>query len=342
MSVTKDNFQTSLKAKAYSKGIGSVLEFVRNPISKIKADEVLVKIYAAGLNPVDYKIIYGQAKRYKNHELPFSVGFDCAGIILELGPDVKNFKNGDKIFSKVPWHQMGTVSTHAIVDSKAIAKMPEQLSFCEAASLPLVGCTVIESFNLANLKKGDSILILGGSGGIGTFAIQYAKQLGAIVYTTTSTVNINLVKSLGADFVIDYTKEDFKLQLKNIDVVYDTVGGKPLEDSIQVLKKGGKLISIAGHYDNATLKTIGIPCYLRFLNDCKNAKINSKIRQAKIFYKHLWSFPNQKTLNQISDLINQQKIKPVIDKEYLFEEAISALQYLETNRVKGKIVIRIV
>ncbi len=331
----------SLCLTGYGKNLKKNLQFLVTEIPTPNKNDVLIQIKAAGLNPVDYKMIYGRTKLIFNPQKPFAIGFDLAGIIIGKGEDVNDFKLGDEVYSKVPWDQIGTIATHIVVRSNMVGLKPKNLSFIQAAGIPLVGCTVVESMEIAKIKKGDKILIQGGSGGIGTFAIQYAKYLGAEVYSTTSTGNVELVKSLGADVVIDYKNENYKKVLSDMDVVYDTVGGKYTRQAYSVTKKGGKIIAIVGHYDTETLKVLGISKILIQLNKIKGFYILFRANLKKITFKHVFSYPNQKTLNFITQLIEEKEIIAVNDRVFPFEDAIEAISYLKSNRAKGKVIIEI-
>lgn len=336
--------QTSRKAlclKGYGKNLRKKLFFLETEIPKPEADELLIEIYAAGLNPVDYKIVHGVAKIFWNPPKPFALGFDLAGIVIGKGDTVSNFQIGDEVYAKVTWPQMGTVSTYLAVKADAVAHKPKNTTFAEAASIPLVACTVVQSFDVAEISKDMRVLIHAGSGGIGTFAIQYAKLLGAYVYTTTSTGNVALVKGLGADCVIDYKKEDYRELVKEVDVVYDTLGGRYTRDALKVVKAGGKIISIAGHIDDETTAWLKIPKIYQTLNSWIGRRLMKAMRSKHVYYKHVWMFQDQTLLIKIAKLIEAGKIKAVIDREYNFEDAIDALCYLETNHAKGKVVVRI-
>ena len=195
------------------------LQFLEKELAKPGENDLLIEVFAAGLNPVDYKIIYGMALAFTRPKRPFPLGFDLSGVVIGKGENVQDFTIGDAVYAKVPWEQMGTIATQISVRSDMVALKPKNINFEEAAGIPLVGCTVVDSFKVAEIKEGTSVLIYAGSGGIGSFAIQYAKYLGAYVYTTTSTSNVEWVKKLGADCVIDYKKEDYKKIVQNVDVV---------------------------------------------------------------------------------------------------------------------------
>jgi len=270
---------------------------------------------------------------------PFPLGFDLSGIVIGKGKNVQDFTLGDAVYAKVPWHQMGTISTEISVQSDMVALKPKNINFNEAAGIPLVGCTVVDSFKVAGIRQGTTILIHGGSGGIGTFAIQYAKYLGAYVYTTTSTSNVEWVKKLGADCVIDYKKEDYKEIVQNVDVVYDTLGGSYTSNALKVVRNGGKIISIVGHHDDETLKKVGVAKIFRFMFRVKNSILLFRMQRKNVFYKHVWSYPNQTTLNYIRELVEAGKIIPVVDKVFPFEDAVNALSYLQKKRAKGKVIV---
>ena len=331
----------ALFLKRYGLNIRKNVEILEKEIGKLASDDLLIDVYSSGLNPVDYKIIYGLALVVMKPKRPFPLGFDLAGIVVKKGDGVTDFEIGDEVYSKVPWDQMGTISEKIVVRSSMVALKPKNTTFAEASGIPLVGCTVLDSFEVAEIGKGTSILIHAGSGGIGTFAIQYAKYLGAYVYTTTSTKNVEWVKKLGADVVIDYQKQDYRKIIKDVDVVYDTLGGKYTRQALTVVKKGGKIISIAGHHDDATLKKVGVAKFYRILFQIKGSLLMYRMKRKRIFYKHVWSYPNKKNLNYIRSLVEDGKVKPVNDKEFPFEKAAEALKYISTNRAKGKVTVTI-
>ncbi len=333
------NKMKALFLQKYGLIIRKNLQFLDKELGKPSENDLVIEVFAAGLNPVDYKIIYGMAIIIMRPTRPFPIGFDLSGVVIGKGGNVKDFNVGDAVYAKVPWEQMGTIATQIIVRSDMVALKPKNINFEEAAGIPLVGCTVVDSFKVAEIKEGTSVLIHAGSGGIGSFAIQYAKYLGAYVYTTTSTSNVEWVKKLGADCVIDYTKEDYRKIVRNVDVVYDTLGGSYTGKALKVVRNGGKIISIAGHHDDATLKKVGVAKVFRFLFWVKGSILLFRMRRKNVFYKHVWSYPNQTTLNYIRDLVEAEKIKPIVDQVFPFEDAVNALVYLQKNRAKGKVIV---
>jgi NADPH:quinone reductase-like Zn-dependent oxidoreductase len=234
-----------------------------NEIEKptIQSNDILVEVKAASLNPIDYKMAQGHLKELLDLNLPVTIGFDVSGVVVEKGNDVTGFEVGDEIYARVPQEQMGTIAEFVTINADKVAKKPENISFEEASGLPLTGLTAIQALEKAGLKEDDRILIHAGSGGVGSFAIQYAKAKGAIVYTTTSSKNVDWVKALGADRVIDYKEEDYKEVANNLDIVFDTLGDDYTFDAFKIIKKGGVVTSIVGPPDEESAKIMGIPDY---------------------------------------------------------------------------------
>jgi len=310
---------------------------VFNEIKKpaIKATDVLVEVKAAAINPIDKSIVLGHLQAMIPVPFPTGIAYDVSGIVIEKGDEVSNLEVGDLVYSRVPQDQMGTIAEYVTITSEAVAKKPGNISFEEAASIPLAGLTALQSLEYAGIKENDKVLIHAGSGGVGSFAIQYAKAKGAYVYTTTSTANVSWVKELGADRVIDYKTEDYKLIVKDVDIVFDTLGDNYTLEAFDVLKQGGKVVSVIGALDEDTAKMFGMADYK--LPEDLAAKVNSKSADYKFIFMH----PNGGHLNQIKALIEDEKIKAIIDTVYPFSESVEALSHLATGRAKGKIVIKI-
>ncbi len=317
------------------------LQFHEVDIQQTGSNEVLIKVNTASVNPIDYKIINGLLKRINKLSFPAPIGFDVSGTVVKKGVGVTNLEIGDEIYSRVPTDRPGTFAEYIAVDSSVVAKKPINITFEEASSLPLVGLTTIQGFALAKIKKGDSVLIHAGSGGIGTFAIQYAKSKGAFVYTTTSTKNVSWVKELGADVVIDYNKENYLELVNDLDIVLDTLGSNYTKDAFRIIKEGGKVITLIGDLDNETAKKLGLNSFIRFLLSLKRIKIDRQIKKKSAFYRFVIIQPNAIQLNEIKTLIEGNIIKPIIDKVFTFEHAIDALLYLKEGRAKGKVVLKI-
>jgi NADPH:quinone reductase-like Zn-dependent oxidoreductase len=308
-----------------------------NEVSKptVQANDLLIEVKAAAINPIDKSIIIGNLQGMLPIPLPSTSAYDVSGVVIEKGSEVSNFEIGDLVYSRVPQEQMGTLAEFVAVTSIAVSKKPGNISFEEAASLPLAGLTALQSLEYAGIKENDKVLIHAGSGGVGSFAIQYAKAKGAYVYTTTSTSNVEWVKALGADRVIDYKTEDYKSIAKDVDIVFDTLGQNYSLESFEVVKQGGIVVSIVGPLDEASAKMFGMADY-KLPEELAKA---SSEKDAE--YKFIFMHPNGAHLNEIKSMIEDEKIKPIIDKVYPFSESIEAFIHLASGRAKGKIVVKI-
>lgn len=298
-------------------GAVDVLQFGDLPVPAIATDEVLVKVLAAALNPVDYKRRQGLLKNV-DPGFPIVPGFDVAGIVVKVGSDVKQFKEGDEVYGDLIEDVMqapkriGSFTEYTAVEEKLLALKPTNLTFAEAASLPLALLTAREGFERANFEAGQTVLVIGGAGGVGTLAIQLAKELygASVVAATTSTGKVPFVKSLGADVVIDYTKHNYSELPERYDFVFDTVGGGEVEKAVKVVKDGGKVLTIAGRAP---------PHPAAFYTLTSSGAL----------------------LAELASLIESKKLRPIIDPKgaFKFSEVKEAFKYLETGRVVGKLVI---
>lgn len=326
--------------KHYSKT--DQLELTEIPKPGIRENEVLVEIHSASVNQLDSKLKSGEFKLLLTYKFPLTLGHDLAGIVVEVGSKVKNFKVGDEVFSRVPDFRIGTFAEYIAIDENFVAPKPKNISMEEAASIPLVGLTVWQAFvDKAILRKGQKVFIQAGSGGVGTFAIQLAKHLGAFVATTTSEKNFELVKQLGADVVIDYKTQDFESILKDYDLVLNSQDQKTLEKSLTILKPGGKLISISGPPDKDFANEIGVNFLMKFVISLLSRKTTNLAKKLNVDYSFLFMQANGNQLTQISKLIEAGIIKPTIDKIFPFEQTNDAVNYVESGRAKGKIIIKI-
>ena len=312
------------------------------PMPEPREDDVLIQIHAAGVNPLDSKIRDGAFKLILPYRLPLILGNDLAGVVVRAGSRARRFKPGDEVYARPHKDHIGTFAEFIAVKEDAVALKPTALTMEEAASIPLVGLTAWQALiEKGQLKNGQKVLIHAGSGGVGTFAIQLAKHVGATVATTTSARNIELVKRLGADIVIDYKKDDFSAMLKDYDVVLDTQGGKALEKSLRVLKPGGKLIGIAGPPDPDFAKETGASWFLKTAMRFLSYLIRKAAKRHHVSYSFVFMRPDGGQLSEIAKLIDAGAIRPVIDRVFPFESTQEALAYVETGRVKGKVVIKI-
>lgn len=311
------------------------------PIPELKVDEVLVEIHAAGINLLDSKIRNGEFKLILPYKTPFVLGHDVAGIVTKVGARVQQFKVGDEVYARPADHRIGTFADFIAIKEADVALKPKKLSMEEAASIPLVGLTAWQALiEKGKLKKGQKVFIQAGSGGVGTFAIQLAKHIGATVATTTSTANIELVKSLGADVIIDYKKDDFEKVLHGYDLVLNSQDGKTLEKSLRVLKPGGKLISISGPPDPDFADEIGTPWFVKLIMRLLSFGVRKKAKRLNVGFSFLFMKANGTQLKEITSLINSGTIVPVIDKVFPFESIKEAMNYVESGRAKGKVVVK--
>ncbi|HEY5795089.1 MAG TPA: NADP-dependent oxidoreductase [Bosea sp. (in: a-proteobacteria)] len=312
------------------------------PQPSLRDDDVLVEVHAAGLNLLDSKVRDGEFKLILPYRPPFILGHDVAGTVVRVGSNVRRFKPGDEVFGRPRDGQIGTFAEFIAVNQADMAPKPKNLTMEEAASIPLVGLTAWQVLvERAGLQKGQKVLIHAGSGGLGTFAIQLAKHLGATVATTTSTLNVDLVRSLGADVIIDYKKQDFEKVLSGYDVVLNSLDGDTLQKSLNVLKPGGKLISVSGPPDPDFAREQGLNWLLRQVMRALSFGIRRKARARRIGYSFLFMRANGEQLRQITSLIEAGIIRPVMDRVFPFEATNEALAYIETGRSKGKVVVKL-
>jgi alcohol dehydrogenase len=311
------------------------------PVPEPQADEVLIEVHAAGINLLDSKIRNGEFKLILPYNPPFVLGHDVAGVVTRVGARVQQFKVGDEVYARPADHRIGTFADFIAVKEADLALKPKKLSMEEAASIPLVGLTAWQALiEKGNLKKGQKVFIQAGSGGVGTFAIQLAKYLGATVATTTSAANIELVKSLGADVVINYKKDDFEKVLHGYDLVLNSQDGKTLEKSLRVLKPGGKLISISGPPDPDFAEEIGAPWFVKLIIRLLSSGVRKKAKRLNVGFSFLFMKANGSQLREITALIDSGNIVPVVDKVFPFESIKDAMTYVENGRAKGKVVVK--
>lgn len=332
---------STMKALTFSRyGKSPGIGFTRVPRPSLKPDELLVEVYAAGINPIDNMIPTGMFKPVLHFQLPATLGSDLAGVVLEVGSRVTRFKPGDAVFASVFDLGTGSIAEFAVVPERAAALKPDNLDFVQAAAIPMVGLTSWQVLKeRLKLRAGQKIFIPAGSGGIGSFAIQLAKHLGARVATTTSTGNIELVRSLGADEVIDYKQHEFEQVLRNYDAVLGTVKGDAIEKAVDILKPGGKMVSIVGPLDAAFARAKGLNFVLSFVFGLMSRKMMRLAKQRDVTYAFHFVHPDGGQLAEIGELLQAERIKPVIDKVFSFGKAKEALEYLAQGRAKGKVVI---
>ena len=312
------------------------------PTPEPHEDEVLVEVHAAGVNLLDAKIRGGEFKLILPYRLPLILGHDVAGVVVKVGTRVRQFKLGDEVYARADDFRIGTFAEFVPIKEASLALKPKGLTMEEAASIPLVGLTAWQALvEKAGLKKGQKVFIQAGSGGVGTFAVQLAKHLGATVAATTGTTNVALVKNLGADVVIDYKTQDFEDVLRDYDVVLNSQDGKTLEKSLRILKRGGKLISISGPPDPQFGREVAAPGFVRLVMRLLSSSVRRKAQQLGVGYSFLFMKASGSQLREITRLIDAEAIRPVLDRVFAFASTNEALAYVGAGRAKGKVVVRL-
>lgn len=300
----------AIQIKEY--GDESVLNYTEVERPEPKADEILVKIHAASVNPVDWKIRDGSGEKF-GMKLPLILGADFAGTVEKTGNDIKKFKKEDAVYGKI---LLGCYAEYVIVKENELGRKPNNIDFESAASIPMGALTSWQAiFEAAGLKSGQKILVHAASGGVGSMAVQLAKAKGAYVIGTASASNEDFVKDLGADEFIDYTATKFEDVVKDVDVVYDTIGGDTQERSFQLLKKGGYLVSLVQDPSKELLK------------------------EHNVEGKVIASVPNPEQLEEITEMIEAGKVKPLVEKVFPLSEAKKAQKLSKQGHTRGKIIL---
>jgi NADPH:quinone reductase-like Zn-dependent oxidoreductase len=316
--------------------------FVDMPQPVVGDDDVLVQVHAAGVNLLDAKIATGEFKLLLPYRFPLILGNDVAGVVVEVGSRVRGFRPGDEVYARPDKDRIGTFAEFISMNEADVAIKPAALTMEEAASIPLVGLTAWQALvEMAELKPGQKVFIQAGTGGVGTFAIQLAKHLGATVATTASAANFELVKALGADVLIDYKTEDFETKLHDYDVVLHSQDSKTLDKSLRVLKPGGSLISISGPPDPAFADDIGLPWYVKQIIRVLSFGARRKAKRLKVSFRFLFMRANGDQLSEITSLIEEGTIRPVVQRVFAFESTQEALDFVGKGRAKGKVVIKV-
>lgn len=296
-----------------------VLKYEEVTVPSPADDEVLIKIYASGVNPIDWKIRAGLAQKKFPVHLPLIPGWDVSGEIEEVGSNILNFKKGEEVYSRPDPTRNGTYAEYVVVKADEVNSKPKSINHEKAAAVPLAGLTAWQGlFDFGKLEAGQKVLIHAASGGVGTFAMQFAKWKGAYIIGTSSEENIDFLFGLGADEVINYNTEKFEDKVKGVDLVFDLVGGETQKRSLQVIRKGGRLITVAQpqNLDEAKLKGIHLEGFMA------------------------QSLPEE--LQQIADLIDSGKMKPVISRIFSLKDAAKAHKEIEKGHTRGKIVLKVI
>ncbi|MGM0711581.1 NADP-dependent oxidoreductase [Brevibacillus parabrevis] len=324
----------------YGKNVPFVMS--EQPTPSIGEHDVLVEIHAASLNPIDFKIKEGKVKFLLSYKFPLILGNDFSGVVVKVGERVKSFKPGDEVYGRPRKSRIGTLAEFIAVHEDDIWLKPQNLTFEEAASIPLVGLTTYQAFaDILHLQRGQKILIHAGSGGVGTFAIQLAKMMGAFVAATASDKGYELVKSLGADLIINYKKDNFEDMLTGYDAVFDTLGGAALEKSFRILKPGGQIVSVSGLPNARFGKEAKLGWMKTAMLSIVSRKLTALEKKHQAKYHFLFMKASGAQLKDIKEFIEAGHIKPVIDKVYPLKDVKQAFHYLKSGSAKGKVVIKI-
>lgn len=312
------------------------------PEPAVGEDDVLIEVHAAAVNQLDGKLRDGEFKLILPYRTPFVLGHDVAGVVVGVGPRVRRFKVGDEVYARADDFRIGTFAERIAVKQDSVALKPSNLSMEEAASIPLVGLTAWQALvDMAHLQRGQKAFIQAGSGGVGTFAIQLAKHLGATVATTSSAANTALVQGLGADVIVDYKTDAFEARLNGYDVVLHSQDGNTLSKSLGVLQPGGKLISISGPPDTRFAEDIKAPWWMKQVMRAISIGARRQARRLKVGYAFLFMKASGSQLVEITKLIESGAIRPVVDRVFPFEATNEAMAYVDSGRAKGKVVIKV-
>jgi alcohol dehydrogenase len=326
-------------------GYGKVSDMVRlvdRPEPVAGPDDIVCEIAAAALNPIDLRIIEGDLKRVSHYAMPHTIGFDASGTVKTVGSNVKSFRSGDEVYVRASRETIGTFAERIALPQAFFAHKPATLSHQEAASLPLVALTTVQGLiDRAHAKAGQRILIHAGSGGVGSFAIQFAKAKGLHVTTTTSSRNADFVRGLGADIIIAYDKQNYLDEPAGYDIVFDTLGEQFTLDAFKVARRGGVVVSIAGPPDRQFADQVGANVFVRLVMRFLSRRVFAASREAGVGYFRFLTESNGVQLADVARLVDTGRIKPVVDEILPFEQLSDAFRHLESKRARGKIVLSV-
>ena len=324
----------------YSKTIDSVKIREIN-IPEIKPDEVLVRVKSVGINPVDNMITRGEVKLITPYSFPLSIGNELAGVIEKTGEKVTEFKEGDQVFSRLPTNKIGAFAEYVAINKKDLAKIPEYLSFNEAAAIPLTALTAYQALDILQVKSGETLFISGGSGGFGAMAVPLAKARGIKVITNGSLENKERVLALGAEQFLDYKTEDYAQLLHDVDGVIDTIGGKDTEKQFSILKQGGKLVSLKGMPNGRFAKKMGLPLWKQWIFGFAGRSFDNMAKKRNQEYHFIFVQSSGEQLSEIAKVLEENQIRPSIDSIYSFEDIAKALVKVDKGSSRGKTIVEI-
>jgi len=310
------------------------------PEPEVGEADVLVKVSAASINPLDIMVRNGEFKRLLKYRTPFVLGHDVAGVVTKVGAAVRHLQIGDEVYARPRDLRIGTFAEYIAIDQDDVALKPVSLTLHEAAAVPLVSLAAWQALvDRAHLRPGQQILVHAGAGGLGSTAIQLAKHLGATVATTASGKNAERVRSLGADIVVDYTKQDFAEVLSGYDVVLDSLGGENLEKSLRILKPGGQAIGVTGPPDPGFAQQLGAPRFIGVAMGLLSRKVRKQARSLGVSYSFLFMQANGTQLRELTSLYDAGQLRPVVDKTFPFDQTLEAVAYVEDGHGNGKTIV---
>ena len=324
----------------YSKTIDSV-KIREVSIPEIKPDEVLVRVKSVGINPVDNMITRGEVKLITPYSFPLSIGNELAGAIEKTGEKVTEFKEGDRVFSRLPTNKIGAFAEYIAINKKDLAKIPEYLSFNEAAAIPLTALTAYQALDILQVKSGETLFISGGSGGFGAMAVPLAKARGIKVITNGSLENKERVLALGAEQFLDYKTEDYAQLLHDVDGVIDTIGGKDTEKQFSILKQGGKLVSLKGMPNGRFAKKMGLPLWKQWIFGFAGRSFDNMAKKRNQEYHFIFVQSSGEQLSEIAKVLEENQIRPSIDNIYSFDDIAKALVKVDKGSSRGKTIVEI-
>ena len=329
--------KAALHTKYDKKNINLTITEIAKPI--ITDNQVLVKVTAAGVNPLDNMISRGEVKMIVPYKLPQTAGNEVVGVVEELGSRVSNFKLGDRVFARLPLDHIGAFAEYVVVDSEALVEVPEYLTDIEAAAVPLTALTIMQALELMGAQAGKTIFISGGTGGVGGMAIPIAKAKGLKVITNGAAVNAERVLKLGADRFIDYKTDDYTKTVSDVDYVLDTLGGAETEKQMSIMKKGGHLVSLRAMPNGAFAKRMNLPKWKQILLGLAGRKFDKMAEKYGVHYHFIFVESNGAQLQEVADIFSKLEIKPSIDTVYTFDEVNAALDKVANGRSRGKTVL---
>ena len=324
----------------YSKTVDSV-KIREISIPEIKPDEVLVRVKSVGINPVDNMITRGDVKLITPYSFPLTIGNELAGVIEKTGEKVTEFKEGDRVFSRLPTNKIGAFAEYVAINKKDLAKIPEYLSFNEAAAIPLTALTAYQALDILQVKSGETLFISGGSGGFGAMAVPLAKARGIKVITNGSLENKERVLALGAEQFLDYKTEDYAQLLHDVDGVIDTIGGKDTEKQFSILKQGGKLVSLKGMPNGRFAKKMGLPLWKQWIFGFAGRSFDNMAKKRNQEYHFIFVQSSSEQLSEIAKVLEENQIRPSIDSIYSFEDIAKALVKVDKGSSRGKTIVEI-